>query len=596
MAQKGNIKSDTFKAEFNAASLLTLKNSSGLELVSATDVDMGYVHFGAERRLDLKDAKTTVYNLDNRIMAISTWPDGDMLTLDWRVSNEGDLVLNASAISTKEVKFFGLAIPGFSLETGNLVMVSNFGIGKEIVSPFTNHFPIDPGSRFVPVYVHPLVALFTGKSGGLFVEGRNADDSMANLSAIGHGKNVSLVFHKGFPDGAKQMSLYEIRLRPYVGKTWYDAVDPYVKWMEDVLGFIPLEKREVKWPLSIYAYIYCEDIYRKTYKNKPELHTSVLLKKCAGLDPKQTLLGKVSNYRLMNAFGFDHGYPYYEPTLITREHWRKAHEIGLKVAAHVNSMGIDNMFPDLIARFSPGMHQTGSKDGKPVFAGWDFQNAFGPVRFSHCSAAYKPWRDFLIQQIGPLVEAGVDTVYLDEFHSPMGTNSVDGQNSCQGSVALQKEILAAYPGITLMTEQFNPVASRHASFALTCFAQGHPLSGYLFYRFIKFTGWNNANIYEADPQQLEKLWRWGFLLPSTNGVNKMSLEVVQAFQKYKLQPAPRLPRKDFQLSGFQGENGVVAYYEIQENGPHMGLVVYQPNQKHAWFGKTLRKNEKGRQK
>jgi hypothetical protein len=590
MAQEEFIKSDTFEAGFNASSLQTLKNSSGLEFISSTNVDMGYVHFGKERRLELKDAVTNTYNLDNRIVAVSTWPEGQMLTLDWRVSNEGDLVLNASAISRKEVQFFGLAIPGFSLEAGNLIMVSNWGIAKEFENAFTS-FPIALDSLFFPEYVHPLVALFKGKNGGLFVEGRNADDSMANLKAVGHGRNVTLVFLKGYPEGAKQMSLYEIRFRPYEGKTWYDAVDPHVKWMEDVLGFVPLEKREVKWPLSTYAYIYCEDIYR----NKPELHNPILLKKCNGLDPKQTLLGKVSNYRLENAFCFDHGYPYYEPTLITRKHWLKAHEIGLKVAAHVNSMGIDNKFPDLIERFSPGLRQKGTKDGKPVFAGHDYKNNCGPVRFSHCSAAYKPWRNFLVQQIRPLVEAGIDTIYLDEFHSLMGTNYIDGQNSCQGAVALQKEILAAYPGITLMTEQFNPVASRHACFALTSFAPGHPLSGYLFHRFIKFTGWNNANIYEADPEQLEKLWRWGFLLPSTDGVNKMSLEIVQAFQKHKLKPAPRLERKDFQLSGFQGDNGVVAYYEIDKNGPYMGLVVYQPNRKPKWFGKTLRKKEEVKQ-
>ena len=496
IAEDRFIKSDIFKARFNESSLRTLNSSSGMQLMSSAAVDKGYVHFGKER-FYLKDAVTSTYDLDNRIVGVSTWPEGQMLTLDWRVSNDGDLVLNASAISKKDVKFFGLAIPGFSLDAGNLIMVTNLGIAEEIENAFTS-FPIALDTHFFPEYGHPLVALFKGKSGGLFVEGRNADDSMANLKAIGDGRNVTLLFTKAFPQGARHMSLYEIRFRPYLGKSWYDAVDPYIQWMEDVLGFVPLKERKVKWPLSIYAYVYCEPD-----ENKPEQNVPDLLKRTAGLDRKQTLLGKVSEYRFKNVFGFDQGYPYYEPTLLARKQWRAAHKVGMKVAAHVNSMGIDDMFPDLIERFSPGLRQTGTKDGKPVYAGHDYENNYGPVCFRHCSSAYKPWRRFLIQQLAPLVEAGVDTIYLDEFHSFMGTNYIDGQNTCQGAVALQKEILAAYPGVTLMTEQFNPIASRHASFALTSFAPGHPLSGYLFYRFIKFTGWNNANIYEADPEQLE---------------------------------------------------------------------------------------------
>jgi hypothetical protein len=70
-------------------------------------------------------------------------------------------------------------------------------------------------------------------------------------------------------------------------------------------------------------------------------------------------------------------------------------------------------------------------------------------RMIRCSSAYKPWRDYLIEQMKDAVDAGVDVIYLDETMAPTGKFVLDGMNGIEGIQALMKETLEAYPHVAI---------------------------------------------------------------------------------------------------------------------------------------------------
>lgn len=180
----------------------------------------------------------------------------------------------------------------------------------------------------------------------------------------------------------------------------------------------------------------------------------------------------------------------------------------------------------------------------------------------------------------PIVDAGVDVIYLDESHTPTGEFVVDGVTAIQGVMALQDEIVEAFPGVALYVEQLNPMNARRASFALNSLDPGHPLGGYLFRRFVKFTGFGRFHE-PVDESSMDALQSWGFQIPAATQ-DESWLRIARAFQRFRLDPAPRLPLNPQQLSAYSGPGSVVAYYEKH---PHRrGLVVHEPGRPEQWFG------------
>ena len=62
-----------------------------------------------------------------------------------------------------------------------------------------------------------------------------------------------------FPTRKKNPELYEIRIRTYQDQ-WEDAVDPYIEWMEQGAGYVPLEKLSK-------AQAWVNDLQSQTYLN-----------------------------------------------------------------------------------------------------------------------------------------------------------------------------------------------------------------------------------------------------------------------------------------------------------------------------------------
>ncbi len=208
----------------------------------------------------------------------------------------------------------------------------------------------------------------------------------------------------------------------------------------------------------------------------------------------------------------------------------------------------------------------------------------------------------------PAVDAGVDLIYLDESLSPSGKFLVDGVTAIQGVMLLEKEIKQAYPQCAVETEQFNPMNAHDADFSLSHMPLGHPLSGYIFHRFLNVVA-EGVNSEPTDNSLMDAEESWGFMLPPA-AKEESWLEIAKAFEEYNLVPDSRLPRADFRqydnhptgglvpaetassssdvvtkLFSFRGDNGVTAYYAKQRN--KRGFVIEKPNDPPQWIATRI---------
>lgn len=581
------LKNAQLQAEFSRGSLVKLTSPyNGQSLMHLDSSRPGpvspFIHETQEGHVSnpsAVDASVKVTHTQHRVKATYRWPDGTRLVYDWSLEKQGDLVLRARGYTPRASDVFRISFTACDLAKHRLVYVTNFGVGQIVQAPFNGSIVGDAGTfpDGTPVRkrcVMPLLTLFEGEGSGFVLEGRDVrvGPSIVNLHGTGNHVNVEFVKYTAQP--VKHHRMYEIRLRAYRG-SWHQAVDPYVDWMQTGLGFVPLSKKSPAWVRDLYGQVYHDPHW------SPLEAAASLDDLAKSVNPAQTLLGKISEYRLPK-WGFDHGWGDYSFTDEVRQFFVRARQLGFHTAAHLNVSGIDLKLPDLVAKFKPGLQESGSDaDGNPKYMGYngEWSNAYGPVAFAWCSPAYKPYRDHIIRQLRPLVTAGVDIVYLDESHTPLGRFDVDGMTAIEGVMQLQRDILKAFPNVAIMTEQFNPMCSRYASFALTSHDLGHPLSGYLYRKFIKVASWHGVS---ADGGSTA-YWRWGGnRLHGAAGLGDVWPDIAGAFAKYKLEPAYEYPLASNQLSAYSGADGIKAFYEMEPN--REGLAVYINGNKQVWCG------------
>ena len=88
-----------------------------------------------------------------------------------------------------------------------------------------------------------------------------------------------------------------------------------------------------------------------------------------------------------------------------------------------------------------------------------YQCVDGAHRHVYCSTALKAWRTYLVKQIKPAVDAGVDLVYLDESMAAIGQSICRwDERTVDGVMTEEADIKAAYPNVAIETEQFNPMS------------------------------------------------------------------------------------------------------------------------------------------
>ncbi len=559
------LQNDRIEATIQSGTLMRLRDRvTGQVLLSMDPADAGELQISTSEVLDLPRCKISGQQTNGSVAVQIESPDGTQLDLNWEIQpGQGDLILHASVRSQKELDELRMLFLGCDIGAHKIVGVTNVGVGQEATAPWIGIFSGDPKKDAPNIrYVQPLIFLFQGQNSGWVVEGRDLQVGPACVMAKGLGDTANIGFVRSLPVPSRTMEMYEIRFRTYRGQ-WEDAVDPYVDWMQHDLGFVPLDQQSPSWisNIQVQANVLCGDY-------------ASLDKLAKVLDPSKTALFRNNGYR---NFPVDMDYPDYRLSDAAKKWVKYAKNLGFHIGIWVNTTGIDSdAFPELAERFRPGFEVTGhDATGKEQY--WNI-----PGRQIYCSAAYKPWRDYLVQQLKDAADSGVDCIHLDEADTPTGKFLIDGTTAIQGVMLLVKQIRDTYPQMAVQTEEFNPMCSRYASFCFSEFDDGHRLGGYIFHKFIKFypEGYMAAPMM---PSYMDANEKWGFFMPVADVKWSQSwLPIARAFEYNNLSAAPRFPLRTGRLSAYTGKNGVTAFFETE---PHRrGLVVYQSGKQPAWYG------------
>lgn len=528
--------SNTVEAKFQAGNLYELTNlATGQKLINLNPASLDSILpiFGTTNA-DLSQASVTQVVGPGSVNTTYTWTNGTVWHVDWSVDGD-DIVLDTYAQTPQAVSQFSYFINGADVVNHDIVGVDTNGVSSASSGPFTGPLLPQYGTSKTSnpaTGVQPLIVLFEGNNQGFVVEGRDPQIGPSNLRPFGEGATAELMMVRTLAfTPTNTPSMYEIRIRAYQGH-WEDGVQPHIDWMEDGLGFVPIDEKPQGWVRDIKTQVYIA----------PQDYTT-LYEIASRLDPTKTYIGREASYRF---FGFDIGFPDYsvDPGAAT---WiSQARSLGFHVGVHVNVGGIDYSFPDLIAQMAPALQQIGTDGGgNPIYD--------GTSTFVYASAAYAPWRAHLVNAIAEVVAVGADVIYLDQTNGVLGKFMVDGVTGIEGVQLLMQEIKAAYPHVSIQTEQFNPMSSRYADFALTTLEMGHALSGFLFSKFIKIVP-EGINYQPTDLGILDSFTHWGHFTPGAGGVEAKEswLDIAEVFQQYNLIPDARLPLGPGQVSGFTG--------------------------------------------
>ncbi len=590
--QRATLKNSALEACFQAGLLYQLKDVPTGKLLVSFDPQKfpSQLMIFDQTLSNLDGAVVTAKTTRSSVATTYKFADGNLLTLKWSIQpGKGDLVLQTTTKTIKPIEQLRYTIFGCDIVDRALVWISGYGAGNVMRAPWTSSQIGDPQKDGAPgAYPHPVVALFQGEKSGWWIEGRDPRPGPANLLAKGNGDNVDLGLVRRFPIAKQDPDLYEIRIRTYKDH-WEDAVDPYTNWLEKGAGFIPIAKlpKERAWVKDILTQAY---VQVGNYKILDQLAKRV--------DPKKVFIGRQSEHR---PYAFDVGYPDYRLTPEAKKWVKYVRDLGYHVGVHYNSNAISTDFPELVDKFRPGFSVIG-KDAN----GNDTYESLYNGKLIRVSPAFKPWREYLIAQMKDAVDAGVDVIYLDESMTAVGKYIVDGVDGMQGMLALMRETLEAYPHCVVENEQFNLLTAKYGKFALSQMPLGHPLSGYLFQKFVKVVP-EGVMYSPTDTQLMDAFDYYGYMLPGADPMREESwVQIIEAYHKYGLVADGRLPRKqitDFtshwshgvvpvdndpipadgeKLFGLRGKNGVTAFFEKRPN--ERGLVVYEPGKEPKMVG------------
>jgi len=585
------LENETLAATFQSGLLVELKDrKTQRKLISVHPGKLpSRIPFFGPIALDLDAATVVQKKRPGALSCRIDCADGTVLEMEWLLEDgkSADLVLRSTARTSTPVEQFQIPFFGADISDHSLVWISNYGASHVHRAPWNGSLG-DVANGISRSYLQPIVALFEGEGSGWFVEGREEKIGPANITVQGRGDTVDLSLARAFAIPTTEPAMFEIRFRAYRDH-WEDAVDPYVQWMEEGAGFVPLEKKSPSW---------VKDIRASAHVRIGDFDS--LDKLAERVDPARTMIGRMVGWRM---HPMDLEYPDYRVNETAKRWFRRARELGFHVGAHFNTAGVSNTNKELLERFHRGFQVTGTdEDGNPTY-----YELADPGRHRYCSTALKDWREYLIEQMREAVEIGVDLIYIDESMAGTGAFYLDGMTAIEGVMTLEKEIMEAYPGVAVETEQFNPMASRHAAFALSQMPLGHPLSGYIFHHFINILPEGYTSM-PSDVDMMDAVQSWGFMIPG-GGISESWMEISHAFQEYELKPDSRMPRTSFRtfethpshgiapvddipmppegirLFGYRGKDGVTAYYE--KHPARRGLVIYEPGQEPKWVGTRI---------
>lgn len=354
---------------------------------------------------------------------------------------------------------------GLDLSSGKLILPAQGGVWADRTNlPSTYHVEY-------PTEWEAQMLLWQTPSGGMVLYSRDDEDRFKKLHITRRGDyaDVAVETEAEAPwpkaGGVPQL---EWRINTYRGD-WRVPASGYRNLMH-FLRKPPAEASRPAWPAQIRAVVTVQS---------PNPDAALLDALAARLVPAKTLL----YLPLWRKAGYDVNYPDYTPADAAEQFVARAHALGFRVMLHTDLPGVSpkNLAYSQVARYQVKDARTQA----PIGWYWDHPDT-DPQRFAFIDPAAKAFRDLFIQSVRPAVEAlKPDALHLD-VSGPMwndGNGLIEGKNYAQGSEAMHRALLTAFPGIVLGGESLNEITAPYNRFAqrwITSPLPPHPICCLLF--------------------------------------------------------------------------------------------------------------------
>jgi hypothetical protein len=387
-------------------------------------------------------------------------------------------------------------------------------------------------------------ALFQGNLGGMAIYSTDTLSLCKDLAILeNQQQTANAQFYVEAPgpwSTATEAGPIEWRMAAYQGD-WQAGARIYRDWHTGVAPPVPVTGARA-WAASIETVV--EEDGAHPYQ------TSDLDSLAQAVVPSKTLLYLV-NWRTQE---YDVGYPDYSWDPSTPAFVAYAHKLGFRVMLHTDSLGVAPTSSDYAS-----VAQYQIKDPLSLqLQGWNWNlPASTPQRYALIDPASSAYRSLFIARVSPAIQTlQPDAIHLDftTIYND-GNGLIDGMNYKQGLAQLQADLLAAFPNLVLGAEESNDVIAAQESFMQPLYwssmgfsAASTPpvaVAAYALPNVHRYWHLGVTNPYEAGfIQNLEQYEAQAVLPTFHSGVPSYTqtdmaryLGVVDAFQKYNLQPA-----------------------------------------------------------
>jgi len=172
------------------------------------------------------------------------------------------------------------------------------------------------------------------------------------------------------------------------------------------------------------------------------------------LVPSKTLIHFVD----WRSHPFDLYYPDYTPSELGKYFVERAHKLGFRVMLHTNTLGISEVHP-LYSEFKD-VQMKRSDNLKPIGWLWDDFPQGHPRRVAYISPASARFRKVAVDSLRRAVEElKPDAIHLDAGGAINndGNGLIDGMNTMEGIIQLERDLLEAFPGVVFGGESTNEI-------------------------------------------------------------------------------------------------------------------------------------------
>ncbi len=356
-------------------------------------------------------------------------------------------------------------VRGLDLTSGSLILPAQGGVWADRASlPSAVHLEY-------PTEWEAQMLLWQTRSGGMVIYSRDDEDHFKKLHITRRGDYADLALETEALapwQKAGDVPQLEWRINTYRGD-WRVPATGYRNLMH-FLRKQPAGAAAPSWPAQIRTVVTVQSA-------NPD--AALLDELSKRLIPSKTLL----YLPVWRKAGYDVNYPDYTPSPGVAAFIEHAHALGFRVMLHTDLPGVspgNPAFP-LVERYQVRDARTQA----PIGWYWDHAPS-DPQRFAFINPAAEAYRQLFVRSVRPAVEElKPDALHLD-VSGPMwndGNGLIEGKNYAQGSEALHRALLSAFPGIVLGGESLNEITAPYNRFAqrwITSPLPPHPICAFLF--------------------------------------------------------------------------------------------------------------------